>query len=498
MCVLLSLSSLSIKNGLRSFCNQASRLGKDVNKCAKKVLGQPTFDTHPHIMNEGEVTPMITKYEYQTRRSKLIDSLTKFSLNNNLKTKNHMVIIPAASKQYMSDKIPYVFRQNTEFLYLTGCLEPDCCLVITIDERGKFSTVLFTRDKDDHAELWDGPRTHPEDATNFFGVSESLPISEFEKYIYSYQKSQKQLNLWYDFLTPVQKNIHSYIKNFMQDTSNKQWENPKPLLQKLRLYKSPAEIALMQKACDITADAFMDTISLSKPGIGENHLFAKFDYECRARGADYLAYPPVIAGGNRATTIHYINNNQIVDAGEMVLMDGGCEYHGYSSDVTRTWPVSGKFSKEQRQIYEVVYDVNNELIAMCNKFPSLDTLFESMCYLLGKRLQEVGLLGAQPSNNFLMKAAYQLCPHHVSHYLGMDIHDTPTVTRNVQIEPGMIITIEPGIYVNENNKLLPKQYRGIGIRIEDDILITENGPVVLSRKCPKHIDEIESIASENQ
>ncbi|XP_050517465.1 xaa-Pro aminopeptidase 3-like [Diabrotica virgifera virgifera] len=135
---------------------------------------------------------------------------------------------------------------------------------------------------------------------------------------------------------------------------------------------------------------------------------------------------------------------------------------------------------------------------MCNKFPSLDTLFESMCYLLGKRLQEVGLLGAQPSNNFLMKAAYQLCPHHVSHYLGMDIHDTPTVTRNVQIEPGMIITIEPGIYVNENNKLLPKQYRGIGIRIEDDILITENGPVVLSRKCPKHIDEIERIASENQ
>nr|XP_023028254.1 probable Xaa-Pro aminopeptidase 3 [Leptinotarsa decemlineata] len=130
---------------------------------------------------------------------------------------------------------------------------------------------------------------------------------------------------------------------------------------------------------------------------------------------------------------------------------------------------------------------------MCSKYPTLDSLFESMCFLLGKRLQEIGLLGIQPSNAYLMKAAYQLCPHHVSHYLGMDIHDTPTIDRNIKIEPGMVITIEPGIYINEKNKLLPKEYQGIGVRIEDDVLITVNGPVVLSRKCPKHIDDIEKL-----
>ncbi|XP_056640716.1 xaa-Pro aminopeptidase 3 [Diorhabda sublineata] len=492
------LYSLTLKNGVKHFSNQATKLGSKVNKCVKRVLGQPTSDTHPHILNEGEVTPMITKFEYQSRRCKFMDAITKFTFKNCLKSKDHLVVIPAASKQYMSDKIPYVFRQNTEFLYLTGCLEPDCCVVLTSDSSGNFSTTLFTRDKDEHAELWDGPRTHPEDANNFFGVNESLPMSELDKFIFSFQKSKKNLNLWYDFLMPVQRNVHLSVKNFMDETGNKHWENPKPLLHKLRLYKSPSEIALMQKACDITAQAFMDTISVSRPGIAENHLFAKFDYECRLRGAEYLAYPPVIAGGTRATTIHYINNNQVVDAGEMVLMDGGCELHGYASDITRTWPISGKFTEEQRLIYEVVYDVNKELIEMCNKFPSLDMLFESMCYLLGKRLQEVGLLGAQPSSPYLMKAAYQLCPHHVSHYLGMDIHDTPTVTRNMQVEPGMIITIEPGIYINENNKLLPKKYRGIGVRIEDDVLITVNGPVVLSRKCPKYIDDIERLSSENQ
>lgn len=482
---------------IRPLCTQV-RSRPTSNKLIGKVLGQPTNDTHPHILNEGEVTPMTTKYEYETRRTRLVEAITKYSFKNTLRSKNHLIVIPAASKQYMSDKIPYVFRQNTEFLYLTGCLEPDCCVVLTINDNKHFSSILFTRDKDDHAELWDGPRTHPEDAPGFFGVNQSLPISELENFMGSFKKSQSNMNLWYDYLMPVQHHVHSIVKKFMSDGGNKSWENPKNIIQQLRLFKSPTEISLMQKTCDIASEAFVDTIKCSKPGISESHLYAKFDYECRIRGAEYLAYPPVIAGGNRATVIHYINNNQIVNNGDMVLMDGGCEYHGYASDITRTWPINGKFTPEQRDIYEIVYDVNQELIEMCKTFPSLDTLFETMCLLLGKRLQNMGLIPPQQSSSHLMKAAYQLCPHHVSHYLGMDVHDTPTVNRNTVIKPGMIITIEPGIYINENNKLLPEKYHNIGIRIEDDILITEHGPVVLSAKCPKHIDEIERISSEHQ
>ncbi|KAJ8918045.1 hypothetical protein NQ315_011501 [Exocentrus adspersus] len=481
---------------LKPFTSDLSRKYYCINAPKSKIqraalrrsFGQPTFETHPHLLREGEVTPFITKSEYQDRRCNLVTSILESAATNN-EEKTHVIIVPGASKQYMSDKIPYVFRQNTEFLYLTGCQEPDCCMIITVAPSGEYHTVLFTRDKDEHAELWDGPRTHPEQAPDFFRGRPEFAHQRAGEFFAVVPKIKQMLSA----LT----NIHSIVTNYLS-RGQKKCENPRSFIHRLRLYKSTAEIALMQKSCDITAQAFAETMACSKPYIGENQIFAKIDYECRMRGAEYLAYPPVVAGGSRATTIHYINNNQIINNGELVLVDAGCEYHGYSSDVTRTWPINGKFTPQQREIYELVYCVQEELIQLCNSFPTLDALFEAMCRLLGKRLQEIGLVGIQPSNDYLMKAAYQLCPHHVSHYLGMDIHDTPTVNRNIKIAPGMIITVEPGIYISERNKNIPKEYHGIGIRIEDDVLITVNGPVVLSRKCPKHIDDIEKIVCQNQ
>nr|XP_023028066.1 probable Xaa-Pro aminopeptidase 3 [Leptinotarsa decemlineata] len=312
-------SKITSFGSLRKFCMKAAKSKVECPFSNRKSVGQPTSETHPHLLSEGEVTPMITKCEYQNRRAGLVESILKYVSRIGLIQKNHMIVIPAASKQYMSDKIPYVFRQNTEFLYLTGCQEPDCCVVITVGEGGSHCTTLFTRDRDEHAELWDGPRTHSTDAVSFFGVDQSLPISELEKFLISYKKSHKDSSLWCDLLTPVQKNI----RNLMLEIGHKKWENPKPFLHKLRLYKSPSEIALMQRACDITAQAFMETMSFSRPGIGENQIFAKVDYECRMRGAEYLAYPPVVAGGERSTIIHYINNNQLIHEDEMILMDAG-------------------------------------------------------------------------------------------------------------------------------------------------------------------------------
>ncbi|CAH0552675.1 unnamed protein product [Brassicogethes aeneus] len=484
---------------IRSFCEIKTAVKKSIKdeqiNSANKTFGQPTFTTHPHIItSENEVTPLITKEEYSNRRHNFVEKLVQHVKNQSNENKRHLIVIPAATKQYMSDKIPYVFRQNSEYLYLTGCQEPDGCLIITINENlTSSSSTLFTRNKDPHAETWDGPRTYPEDAPDFFGVDNSLPISELENFISSYRKNKRNITLWYDFLNPVQNFTHKAVTDFLHNTASRTCDSPVRFVHELRLFKSPAEVALMQRSCDIASEAIADTISNSKSGICESQIFAKVDYETRARGAEFLAYPPVVAGGDRATIIHYINNNQIVKNNELVLMDAGCEYHGYASDITRTWPINGKFTKEQREVYEVVLDAQKELIDFCGTFPTLDALFEKMCLLLGKNLQKSKLIGIQPSDQYLMKAAYQLCPHHVSHYLGMDVHDTPLISRNINIQPGMVITVEPGIYITHSNKTIAKEYHGIGIRIEDDVLITENGPVVLSRRCPKHIEEIESL-----
>ncbi|KAJ3651342.1 hypothetical protein Zmor_017391 [Zophobas morio] len=480
----------------RPYCQKATKGKYQLNKkFATKTYGQPTHETHPQLVKKDEITPFVKKSEFESRRQKLIEQIATYVRERNPEIKQHLVVIPSASKQYMSDKIPYFFRQNSDFLYLTGCLEPDSCLVLTAtDTPSQHCSVLFMRRKDDHSELWDGPRTGPDCAPNLFGVDQSLPADELENYLQSYVRSNKTSTLWYDYMNPVQTEVHKIMCDYLNYMGKKMWESPKVFVHRQRLIKSPAEIALMQKSCDVASEAIVRTIQASYPGINESQIFAKVDYECRVQGAEYLAYPPVVAGGSRANIIHYINNNQVVQNGDMVLMDAGCELHGYSSDITRTWPINGKFSPHQREVYEVVLDVQKQLIKECETFPTLDSLFDTMCALLGKGLQQIGLIPKILTSQALIKAAYQFCPHHVSHYLGMDVHDTPLITRNIKVRPGMVVTVEPGVYINNKQTQLPKEYQGLGIRIEDDVLITEDGPVVLTRNCPKEVTDIEHIA----
>ncbi|XP_026462599.1 xaa-Pro aminopeptidase 3-like [Ctenocephalides felis] len=230
-------------------------------------------------------------------------------------------------------------------------------------------------------------------------------------------------------------------------------------------------------------------------GVSEQTLYAKVDSRCRELGAQRLAYPPVVAGGERANTIHYINNNQVVNDGEMVLMDAGCEYHAFSSDITRTWPINGKFTDPQKILYEIVLKTQKEIIynMMAEGYPTLDSLFTRMCLLLGKYLQEEGIIKKTVPEKDLPKLAYSFCPHHVSHYLGMDVHDTPLIPRSIPIHPGMIITVEPGIYIPETRLDVPEQFRGLGVRIEDDILVTNQGPMILTHYCAKEIADVEKL-----
>lgn len=211
-----------------------------------------------------------------------------------------------------------------------------------------------------------------------------------------------------------------------------------------------------------------------------------------------MAYPPVVAGGANATVIHYVNNNQIVRDGEMVLMDAGCEFGGYTSDITRTWPINGEFSEPQRILYEVLAQVQKELLGCLQHAggETLDQLFDTMCLKLGKYLQEVGLIPKSAQGVELGRAAYKFCPHHVSHYLGMDVHDTPLISRSIGLTPGMVCTVEPGIYIGKDRRDVPEEFRGLGLRIEDDVLILPDKQIeVLTESCVKDLRQLEALVS---
>lgn len=426
-----------------------------------------------------------------------MENVTKQRFSTN-QLKAHFVIIPAASKVYISDKIPYVFRQNTDFFYLTGCQEPDAILVLTSKGEGYVST-LFVTEKDEHAELWDGPRTGVTAAPALFGVDKSLPVAEFSKFFLSFLNEAKQSVVWYDEANAtIQSSLHNKIYDSIKAMNGRIVYPPTYVLHNLRLIKSPAEIELMKKSCEVASSAIKKTIEASRPGMTEHQLFATVDYECRMNGAEFLAYPPVVAGGENANIIHYISNNQVVQNGDMVLMDAGCEYHGYTSDITRTWPINGTFTREQKLLYEIVLDVQIALIQALKEMPSLDQLYRNMCSLLAKNLQEIGLIPESLSGNKLLTTMHMYCPHHVSHYLGMDVHDTGKISREIKVQPGMVVTVEPGLYVNSKNRMAPPEFYGLGIRIEDDVLITNDGPIVLTQSCPKDTNDMETLPGQNR
>ncbi|CAB0012824.1 unnamed protein product [Nesidiocoris tenuis] len=426
------LMSMFISPG--ALCTGRGLLGFSRKSCSTKatdhhrLLGQPFHHSHPHLLKENELVPGLSKREFVDRRARFAARV-----HESKSDVHHVVLVPSATVRYMSDKIPYVFRQNTDFLYLTGCQEPESALIMVVRPDGSFHSLLFVRESNAHAELWEGPRT----------------------------------------VSPV-----------------------KPLIHQLRLIKSVEEQKSMADAGVIASNAIETAIRLTKPGVTEHQIFATIDYQCRMNGADYLAYPPVVAAGSNATVIHYINNNQMLRDGDLILVDAGCELNGYCSDITRTWPVNGKFSDAQATLYEIVLCVQMELLKQCNEYPALDDLFKRMTELLGQRLAEAHVLTKKSKKLKLEEVAYKLCPHHVGHFLGMDVHDTSTVSRKTPCREGMAITIEPGVYINGSNELVQPEFRNIGIRIEDDVLFTSAGPKVLS-SVPKSVRDLENLVGRN-
>lgn len=288
----------------------------------KALFGQPTSSTHPHLVKPGELVPGISLDEFKTRRSKLCEKILSERYSTKSLSNTHILIIPSSSKVYMSDKIPYVFRQNTDFNYFTGCQEPDSILVLTINSNNDYKSTMFMQKKDERSELWDGPRTGVDAAKNLFDIDESFEFSDFELFITSFINNNKNnCTIWYDNKNIISQDIHKKLNQIIKKTNI--ILSPETLFHQLRIIKSSSEINLMKKSCEIASNAISKTIETGKPGISEHQLFATVDYESRMRGAEILAYPPVVAAGDNANIIHYVTNNQIIKKGETVLMDAG-------------------------------------------------------------------------------------------------------------------------------------------------------------------------------
>ncbi|ORE08126.1 hypothetical protein BCV72DRAFT_249007 [Rhizopus microsporus var. microsporus] len=421
----------------------------------KRSFGQPTYITHPNLMKKGQVTPGFTADEFEQRRSNLMKTLPEDSV----------VISLGYGTRYMTNNIFYPFHQNTDFWYLCGYNEPDAALILEKNNSKKgYKQTMFVLPKNAHAELWDGPRTGIEGAKEIFGADEAYENTKFIAYL------KKAIGTYKHVFMDSPGNMPTLIsdestKKLIETGLKIQSILPlSKIVQELRMIKSPSEIETMKQSGLISSKAFVEAMKWTKPGITEAQLWAKFDYEVRMRGSTMLAYVPVIAGGPNALSLHYVRNDMELKDNDLVLVDCGGEYNGYASDITRTWPVNGKFTEPQKELYQAVLNVNKACIKLCTEANSvsLHGIHSQSVKLMKEELQKIGF---NVTGWDLERILY---PHHVGHYLGLDVHDLHDLDRSRKLKQNMVITIEPGIYVPYDSKF-PSKYHGIGIRIEDNV-----------------------------
>ncbi|MBX7170957.1 MAG: Xaa-Pro aminopeptidase [Pyrinomonadaceae bacterium] len=417
--------------------------------------------------------------------------------------KDAVAIIPAAHEVTRSYDTEYKFRQDNDFLYLTGFPEPDAVAVIAPGNK-KNPYTLFVRPRDPEMETWFGRREGVEGAKKNYGADKTLPIEKFAKEFGKLLDGHDKLYYRFGRYEWLDKLLLQYLSTQRYRRLKTAYPphtiiDPTLIIGEMRLHKTTEEVAFMQKAGDIAAEAHVLAMQNCKPGMNESEIESIIEHHFRMSGASGAAYNSIIGGGDNATILHYVENNMTLKDGDLLLVDAGCEYQGYASDITRTFPVNGKFTQAQRDIYDVVLDVQ---IACCEATKVGTTIKqrqELSIELLTEGMKKIGLLKGDTKKLIKKKAYFKYYMHGVGHYLGLDVHDAGRYFTDQQakhsrpFEAGMVLTVEPGIYVPPDDKDAPAKFRGIGVRIEDDVLVTESGNVNLTAKVPKHAEEIEEI-----
>ena len=396
--------------------------------------------------------------------------------------------------------MPFPYVPNSDLLYLSGFHESES-LLACVKPRGQSEPRwhLFVQPNCPNQALWDGPRAGVDGArAHILPDGHVAPMAEAARSLASEAAGVDALY----FDAKVNPGISASLAPVLRacDEAHVARHSADALVQQLRVRKSAPEAALARASAELCTRAFSETMSESRAaaarGATEGYLAARFEFECRSRGAERLAYPCVVAGGANATTLHYMHNDARLVPGEMVLMDAGASLHGYASDVTRTWPVSGEFSPGQRAVYDAVLAVNRQCIDACRADGSLSLAALHRLSLRWTFEQLVGLGILSSSDARASARLHRYYPHAVGHWLGLDVHDTPAVDTHTPLCAGMLVTVEPGLYFPRDDDQLPEWCCGIGVRIEDDVLIGDDGqPEVLTAGAPKDADEIEALVA---
>ncbi len=423
---------------------------------------------------------MISEKEYKSRREILAKALKDDSLT----------LVASALPKVRSNDTHYPYRQNSNFYYLTGLKEDNAALVI-LKQNKQISFILFVQKKDPTLELWDGKSMGVKEAKKRFEVDEVYASDTLHKRIE--KMLQGKSRVYYEF-----KEEHPFCKR-LRSLSQTLYthKNISKKIEKMRSIKSDAEIALIKKAISITKETHHKAMQLPKTGMYEYRLQAKFEYIFKKNGAYSDAYTTIVAGGDNANTLHYIKNDQKLKKGDLVLIDAGCEYDYYASDITRTIPVSGKFSKTQKKLYDLVLNVEEKIISMVKEGVLRSELQKKAQKMLLKGMLRLGILKGNYKKLWKKEIYKKYFPHGIGHFMGLDVHDqNPYKTKKqkeIPLKAGMVLTIEPGLYFPKDDTTIPKKFRGIAIRIEDNILVTKDGCVNLSEGIAKTTQEIERL-----
>jgi Xaa-Pro aminopeptidase len=419
-----------------------------------------------------------------------------------------VAIIPAAREAVRSHDTNYRYRQNSDFFYLTGLEEPDAIAVIAPSEAKKFT--LFVRPRDPERAIWDGYRAGVEGAKMDYSADEAFPIAEFDGKLPEILDGPA--SLYYAFGHANSELDEKIIRQLtlMRETNRRPLEPPQTIvdptliLHEMRVFKSEVEVEIMQRAADIAAAAHVEAMKTVRAGMKEYEVEAMLEASFRRQGAAGSSYTSIVGSGANATTLHYITNQDTLGDGDLLLVDAGAEYLGYASDITRTFPINGKFTEAQRDIYDLVLKTQMSCIDMVRPGVRLEDLKTHSVEMLTEGMVKLGLLKGDPAKLIEEKKYMQFYMHNLGHFLGIDVHDAGRYYFNGEsrpAEPGMVMTIEPGLYISPDTKNIPEgfnqdvpaKYLGIGVRIEDDVLVTEKGARVLTDKVPKDAGEIEAL-----
>jgi Xaa-Pro aminopeptidase len=412
-----------------------------------------------------------------------------------------IAILPSAPVALRSGDVEYVYRQDNDFFYLTGFAEPESVAVFAPGEKEEF--ILLVRPRDPERETWTGRRAGLEGAVAEYRANRAFPIDDLESVLRRYLEKAERVY----FPLGVSERMSARVLELVRYAQAMRPRlgcgpqailDPRAIIHEERVRKRPEELDAMRRAIAISAEAHRAAMARARGAMMEWEIEALVDYEFRSRGAAGPSYPSIIASGPNAAILHYINNDRRMETGELLLIDAGCEYQFYASDVTRTFPIGARFSALQRDLYEIVLEAQLAAIEAIRPGVKFDEPHDAAVRILVDGMCRIGLLNEPPDQAMKEGSWRRYYMHRTSHWLGMDVHDVGLYRLGGEsrpLEPGMVLTVEPGLYVAPHDERAPERFRGIGIRIEDDVLVTAEGHEVMTAAAPKSVAAIEALTA---